>query len=116
MAEESILAMVLTEPALFDQTADLTAEMFSAPVLGRAFAQLKQRFFQGLEVSPGVLEDFSSEEMSHLVSVTQRLDGPVNRLHCRIASVLCGRNIRLEPWLLMTTCWRCKANSRREKD
>lgn len=79
MAEESILAMVLTEPALFDQTADLTAEMFSAPVLGRAFAQLKQRFSQGLEVSPGVLEDFSSEEMSHLVSVTQRLDGPVNQ-------------------------------------
>ena len=79
MAEESILAMVLTEPALFDQTADLTAEMFSAPVLGRAFAQLKQRFFQGLEVSPGVLEDFSPEEMSHLVSVTQRLDGPVNQ-------------------------------------
>ena len=79
MAEESILAMVLTEPALFDQTAGLTAEMFSASVLGRAFSQLRQRYEQGLEVSPGVLEGFSPEEMSHLVGITQRLDGPVNQ-------------------------------------
>lgn len=78
MAEETILAMVVTEPALFDKTGDLTEEMFSAPVLGRAFAQLHQRYKQGLEVAPGVLTDFTPEEMSHLVGVVQRHQGPVN--------------------------------------
>jgi hypothetical protein len=52
--------------------------MFSAPILGRAFAQLKQRYGQGLEASVGVLSDFTAEEMSHLVGITQRHDGPVN--------------------------------------
>jgi DNA primase len=78
MAEEAVLAMVITEPALFHQTQMLTEQMFSAPVLGRAFAQLKQRYAQGLEVSPGVLADFTVEEMSHLVGITQRHQGPVN--------------------------------------
>ena len=78
MAEESVLAMVMTEPALFDKTVDLTEEMFSSTVLGRAFAQLRQRYQQGLEASPGVLEDFSPEEMSHLVGISQRRQGPVN--------------------------------------
>lgn len=78
MAEETLLAMVLTEPALFDKTGELTEEMFSAPVLGRAFAQLRQRYRQGLEVSPSVLADFTAEEMSHLVGVVQRHQGPVN--------------------------------------
>lgn len=78
MAEETILAMMVTEPALFDKTGDLTEEMFSAPVLGRAFAQLHQRYKQGLEVAPGVLTDFTPEEMSHLVGVVQRHQGPVN--------------------------------------
>jgi DNA primase len=78
MAEEAILAMVITEPALFDKTTGLTQQMFSAPILGRAFAQLKQRYGQGLEASVGVLSDFTAEEMSHLVGITQRHDGPVN--------------------------------------
>lgn len=78
MAEETVLAMVLTEPALFDKTGELTEEMFSAPVLGRAFAQLRQRHRQGLEVSLSVLADFTAEEMSHLVGVVQRHQGPVN--------------------------------------
>ena len=78
MAEESVLAMVMTEPALLDQTGTLTEEMFSSAVLGRAFAQLRQRHQQGLEVSAGVLEGFSPEEMSHLVGISQRRQGPVN--------------------------------------
>ena len=78
MAEEAVLAMVLTEPALFDQTAALTEQMFSAPVLGRAFAQLRLRHQQGLEVAPAVLLDFTQEEMSHIVGITQRHQGPIN--------------------------------------
>lgn len=75
MAEETILAMVMLQPALFDKTQDLTEEMFSAPVLGKAFSQLRGRFREGLEISPSVLTDFSPEEMSHIVGVLQRHRG-----------------------------------------
>lgn len=92
MAEETVLAMVLTEPALFDQTGELTEEMFSAPVLGRAFAQLRQRQKDGLEVSTAVLTDFTSEEISHLVGIVQRHQGPVNES----ALADCIRTIRSE--------------------
>ena len=78
MAEEAVLAMVITQPALFDMTDGLTEQMFSAPVLGRAYDQLKQRYLHGLEVAPGVLMDFTPEEMSHLVGITQRHEGPIN--------------------------------------
>ena len=78
MAEEAVLAMVITQPALFDMTDGLTEQMFSAPVLGRAYDQLKQRYLHGLEVAPSVLMDFTPEEMSHLVGITQRHEGPIN--------------------------------------
>jgi DNA primase len=92
MAEETVLAMVTTEPALFDQTGLLTEEMFSSAVLGRAFAQLRKRYGQGLEATLGVLENFSSEEMSHLVGISQRRQGPVNEA----ALADCIRTIRGE--------------------
>ena len=92
MAEEAVLAMVIKEPALFDKTGELTEDVFSAPVLGRAFVQLKQRYFQGLEVAIAVLAEFSSEEMSHLVGITQRHSGPINET----ALMDCIRTIRAE--------------------
>ena len=92
MAEETVLAMVMTEPALFEKAGELTEDQFSAPVLGRAFAQLKLRYFEGLEVAPGVLMDFTPEEMSHLVGLTQRHNGPVNEN----ALMDCIRTIRRE--------------------
>ncbi len=92
MAEEAVLAMVLTEPALFDKTDALTEDLFSAPLLGRAFAQLKQRHYQGLEVATSVLADFTPEEMSHLVSILQRHNGPVHEE----ALLDCIRTIRAE--------------------
>ncbi len=78
MAEETVLAMVLKEPALFEKTAGLTEAQFSAPVLGRAFAQLQQRYREHLEVHIGVLTDFTAEEMSHIAGLTQRHAGPVS--------------------------------------
>ena len=92
MAEEAVIAMVITEPALFVKTEGLTEEMFSAPILGRAYAQLKQRYFHGLEVAAAVLMDFTPEEMSHLVGITQRHEGPVNE----DALMDCVRIIRAE--------------------
>ena len=92
MAEETVLALVLKEPALMEQTKDLTETEFSSPVLGRAFGQLLGRYRQGLEVSLGVLEDFSPEEMSHLAGLLQRQDGPVNETALRD----CIQTIRAE--------------------
>ncbi len=92
MAEETVLAMVVTEPALFDKTEGLNMQMFSADLLGRAYEQLKQRYYQGLEVAPGVLTDFTPEEMSHLVAIAQRHSGPVHEE----ALLDCIRTIRAE--------------------
>ena len=78
MAEEAVLALVLRDPSLLDQTGKLTKESFSCELLGRIYGQLKTRYGQNLELSPGVLEDLSTEEMSHLVGITQRHQGPVN--------------------------------------
>lgn len=78
MAEELLLAQVLQEPALLDQTGELEQGMFSSQLLGRAYGQLQNRHRQGLEVSLGVLADFTAEEMAHLAGVVHRNQGPVN--------------------------------------
>ena len=92
MAEEAVLALILKQPALLDQTGGLQETEFSAPLLGRAFGQLSQRYRQGLEVSVGVLSDFTGEEMSHLAGILQRQEGPVNEA----ALADCVRIIRSE--------------------
>ncbi len=78
MAEETVIAMVLKEPALLEKAAQLTQASFSASLLARAYAQLKARYQQGLEVNPAVLTDFTAEEMSHIAAICQRQTGPVN--------------------------------------
>ena len=78
MAEEGVIAQILREPALLDQAKILKAEDFSVKLLGRVFAQLSQRYSQGLEVSLAVLSDMTPEEMSHLTGILQRHQGPVN--------------------------------------
>ena len=78
MAEESVLAMILKEPALLDRTGKLSREMFSSPLLGNVFAQLRSRYDAGLEVSLGVLTDLTPEEMSHVTGIFQRQQGPVS--------------------------------------
>lgn len=78
MAEETLLAMALREPALLDQAAQLKQTHFSSALLGKVFAQLQQRHEAGLEVSLAVLEELDPEEMSHVAGVAQRQLGPVN--------------------------------------
>ena len=78
MAEESVLAMALREPALLDLCGDLKQEMFSSELLGRVYAQLMRRHREGLEVSLGGLADFTAEEMSHVAGILQRQQGPVS--------------------------------------
>ncbi len=78
MAEEGVLALIFREPALLAQADNLDASEFSASLLGNVFGQLKKRYQKGLEVSIGVLEDLSGEEMSHIAGILQRQQGPVN--------------------------------------
>ena len=78
MAEETLLAMALREPALLDQAVQLKGESFSSGLLGKVFSQLQQRHSLGLEVSVAVLEDMDAEEMSHIAGVAQKELGPVN--------------------------------------
>ena len=92
MAEEMVLALALREPALLDQTRELTPEMFSSQLLGKVFGQLKQRHREGLDVSLAGLADFTSEEMSHVAGILQRQQGPVNEQ----ALADCVRTIRQE--------------------
>ena len=92
MAEESVLALIMKEPALIEQTKSLSASEFSSPLLGKAYGQLLQRYQQGLEVNLGVLSDMEPEEMSHLAGIVQRQDGPVNE----DALADCIRTIRAE--------------------
>ena len=78
MAEETILAMALKDPALLDSAQNLTAEEFSSALLGNVYAQLCARHRQGMDVSLAVLEGLSGEEMSHITGIFQRQNGPVN--------------------------------------
>ena len=78
LAEEGILSQILRDPALLDSCGSLTGEQFSVPLLGKVFAQLQQRYKQGMEVSLRVLDDVTAEEMSHLAGVCQKQTGPVN--------------------------------------
>lgn len=92
IAEEMLLALILQEPALLDQTEGLTSEMFSSQLLGRVFSQLNQRHREGLDVALSGLTDFTSEEMSHIAGLLQRQQGPVSEQ----ALVDCVRTIQRE--------------------
>ena len=78
IAEETVLAMVLREPALLEQAKELKPAAFSSALLGRVYDQLCKRHAQGLEVSLAVIEDCDPEEMSHVAGIVQRQQGPVN--------------------------------------
>ena len=92
LAEETVLALILKEPALLERTKELEPAMFSATVLGKAYEQFSERYRQGLEVHFSVLVDFTDEEISHLAGILQRQDGPVSET----ALADCIRTIRGE--------------------
>ena len=78
MAEETLLAQIMREPALLEKTRNLKAEEFSAPLLAKVYSQLRTRYDSGLEVSAAVLEDLSAEESAHIALVLQRQEGNVS--------------------------------------
>ena len=92
-AEEGIIAQILREPALLDQTKQLKQGDFSVELLGRVYGQLRSRYERGMEVSLGVLADLTAQEMSHVTGVIQQHQGPVNEKALRdcVATVLSER-------------------------
>ena len=78
MAEEGAIALALLDPSLMDKEKGLTGSSFSVPVLGKVFDQLLSMHQKGMEVTLAALTDLSSEEISHIVGVCQRREGPVN--------------------------------------
>ena len=79
MAEEAVIAMALTEPALLDQAGMLSQGLFSVELLGKVFAQLSRCHLEGLEISLGVLTDLTAEEFAHVAGIQQHRQGPVNQ-------------------------------------
>ena len=78
MAEESIVAMALREPALLDHAGELKQEMFSSALLGNVFSQLCDRHMLGQNVSLSGLVGFEPEEMSHIAGILRKQEGPVS--------------------------------------
>ena len=92
MAEETVLAMVMKEPSLMEQTKLLTPESFSSELLGRVYSQFCLRYAQGLSLTPGALEDMTPDEISHITGIAQRHNGTVNET----ALADCVRTILME--------------------
>lgn len=79
MAEEGVLRMLVREPALFSQLGGLTSQMFSVPLLGRAYDALREQYQQGLQVTmAGLGEAFTAQETAHLTRVAQKTDSLVS--------------------------------------
>ena len=79
VAEEGLLRMLAREPELFARTQSLSAQSFSVPFFGRAYALWKQRWQDGLQVSLASMEGIlTPDETAHLTSVLQKQDAPVS--------------------------------------
>ena len=78
MAEEGAIALALLDPSLMDKEQNLSGSSFSVPVLGKVYDQLLAVHQKGMEVTLAAVTDLTSDEMSHIVGVCQRREGPVN--------------------------------------
>ena len=93
-AEEGVLRLVLLEPSLLNQTEGLTGADFSAPLLGKVFDLLRDRYAGGRTVNLGGLASvLTAEEMSHLARIN---DKPENLGHAQRALTDYIKIIRME--------------------
>ena len=93
-AEEGILRLVLLEPTLLNRTDGLTGADFSAPLLGKVFDLLHDRYADGRSVNlAGLAGTLTAEEMSHLARMTDR---PENLGHAQRALTDYIKIIRME--------------------
>lgn len=80
-AEEGLVRVSLLDPTLLGELLDFTAEVFSVPLLGRVFEQLKARYQKGEVVALNNLaSQLSAEEMAQMVQVVHEQE-TVENLH-----------------------------------
>lgn len=78
-AEEGVLRLMLLDPNLFREVGALTQEQFSAPVLGKIYQLLLQRFREERSMHLAALAgDLSPDEMSHLVAILEQPESLAN--------------------------------------
>lgn len=71
-AEEGILRVVLLDGELFRELDGLDPDCFSSPLLGRAYALLRERWLAGKSVAlPGLEGRFDPEELDQLAAAVQ---------------------------------------------
>ncbi len=79
VAEETVLGMLLKEPALFDHASSLTKQHFSVEMFGKVFELWHQSWKNDLSVQIGTLtQELTAGEMAHLSAVVQQMDGPIS--------------------------------------
>lgn len=79
VAEEGVLGQLMLEPALLDLTGNLKPEEFSAPLLGRVYQWMQERWKAGEHISvPAMSGTFTAEEMSHITRISQKMEGVVS--------------------------------------
>ena len=79
VAEENLLRMLLSEPALFDRCKSLESTAFSVPMFSRVYNIWLSRWNGGF--TPAVSDlagDLSPAEMSHLTMLLQQSLGPIS--------------------------------------
>jgi len=78
-AEEGVIRLVCYDPELFHRADKLSAEEFSAPILGKVYQRLRTRWEEGHSVGAAALVgDLEPEEMSHLTGLLQEPVDPGN--------------------------------------
>ncbi len=78
MAEEGLIALALLDPSLMDRAKNLKGQDFSVPLLGKVYDQLLSLHHNGFEVTLAALTELTPEEMSHVIGLCQRREGPVS--------------------------------------
>lgn len=80
MAEQDILSLLFFDDSVFGKTPPVAEQEFSSPVLGRMFAALWSQRQQSGKINVNALgEQFTPEEISHLISLTQNAKLQRNR-------------------------------------
>ena len=74
-----MIRLMLLDPDLFRKTQSLEPEQFSAPLLGKVYRLLRDRWRQGLQIQLAALAgELTGEEMSHIAMV---IDQPESLAH-----------------------------------
>ena len=78
MAEENVIAQCMKDAGLMEEVSDLDSSVFSSPLLGKVFDQMKAQYRAGKEPSFAALTDLNEDEMAHIAGVLQRNDDVVS--------------------------------------